>query len=35
MKQQEAYILTEEEEKSIIAGGWVYDERVDEWYWVE
>lgn len=35
MKQQEAYILTEEEEKSIIGGGWVYDERVDEWYWIE
>lgn len=35
MKQREAYILTEEEEKSIIGGGWVYDERGDEWYWVE
>lgn len=35
MKQFEAYVLTEEEEKSIMGGHWIYDEVNDDWYWVE
>lgn len=35
MKQFEAYTLTEEEEKSVMGGIWVYDENEDDWYWIE
>lgn len=35
MKQWQLYVLTEEEEKSILGGEWIYDESTDEWYWIE
>lgn len=35
MKQWQFYVLTEEEEKSITGGQWIYDESTDEWYWIE
>lgn len=35
MEKPKIYILSEEEEKAIFGGEWVYDEDLDKWYWVE
>lgn len=35
MKETKFYILSEEEEKAVLGGHWIYDEELDKWYWVE
>ncbi len=35
MEETKIYILSEEEEKAVLGGNWVYDEDWDDWYWIE